>query len=326
MKRMIALVGIIIGTVAYGWAGIMPAHALQSFSMAPMNEKMVLSPGDTYESSLQVINASEDEDFYYKIDVEPYYVDEDYSPIFTNQGDKNRIVEWITVEDTAGMIKIGETKEIAFSINVPEDAPGGGQYAVISVASDPSKKNDEGEGTVIGESVSLGHTIYAEIIGESVTSGEVEEMVVPSMRFGDKIMAKSRIKNTGNVHSEAIYRMKVYSLFSSDTPVYDSEQYGLSDADKADVLPDRTYTHETYWDNTPMIGVYNVEYTVEFQGQTLEKKAVVFVCPWWVIFIVLVGVALLIIRIISLMRWKKVEEELKTAKKSEKPIDKTLML
>ena len=254
MKKLIALTGLMLGLVVYGWAGVMPAHALQSFSMSPMQDKMILAPTESYRGAFDVRNTSDDEDLYYNATVEPYYVDENNTPIFVNVGDMNRIVDWITIENEKGMIKPGETATIDFVVNVPKDAAGGGQYAVISVSNDPGADGSSDENAVIGEKFALGHTIIAEISGDSVESGEVVGMSIPSVRLDGKITASSKLKNTGNVHSEAINRLKVFSIFPSDEPIYDSGKNGIIKGKKIIVNP--KYQSITYY-NTPEVFVVN---------------------------------------------------------------------
>lgn len=315
MKKLIALTGLMLGLVVCGWAGVMPAHALQSFSMSPMQDKMILAPTESYRGAFDVRNTSDDEDLYYNATVEPYYVDENNTPIFVNVGDMNRIVDWITIENEKGMIKPGETATIDFVVNVPKDAAGGGQYAVISVSNDPGADGSSDENAVIGEKFALGHTIIAEISGDSVESGEVVGMSIPSVRLDGKITASSKLKNTGNVHSEAINRLKVFSIFSSDAPIYDSGQNGIEDKDKNVVLPDREIVNGITWEDTPAIGIFNVVYSVEYQGEVSEATGVVFVCPWWAIIILIAGIAIMVLRIISLRKLQRMSKDLKKTEK-----------
>ena len=124
-------------------------------------------------------------------------------------------------------------------------------------------------------------------------------------------MAYSRIANNGNVHGLATYSMKVYPLFSNEA-VYDNE--GKEDHY---VLPEREYYNETVWEETPIMGIFNVDYTVEFQGMKSEIHRMVVVCPWWILFIVISGIIILIIRVISLVKLQKVAKVAASDKKAD---------
>ena len=60
------------------------------FTVSPMNQKIVLTPGETYEGSFKVGNPSTNKtNFAYKAEVAPFYVTEDYEPIYENNGEED---------------------------------------------------------------------------------------------------------------------------------------------------------------------------------------------------------------------------------------------
>lgn len=329
IAKRIAVMGFaIIMGVLYVIGNVVPAFAERSFQMSPMYENVILNPGDSYQSSFKLTNLSTEDDFHYYIDVEPYYVSEDYEPIFTNEGDKNQIVNWITIdsETQRGTLKPLEDKIISFVVNVPENAAAGGQYAAITAKSDLAAEGGEITGPAVGEITGIAYTFYAEITGASIVSGEILDVAVPSIQLGGKVMGVSVVKNTGNVHSFAKYRLQVKPAFS-DEVVYDSDVYAVNDSDKSIVFPDRTYKEEEYWNDTPMIGIFNVTYTVDFQGMNSEVTSMVIVCPGWLIFLASIGLAILIVRITMVIKLQKVGKKMKEIeKKSKNSIDKPVML
>ena len=55
------------------------AHAENLFSVSPMNQKIVLTPGETYRGSFKLTNpASSDSNFDYQAKVTPFFVSENY--------------------------------------------------------------------------------------------------------------------------------------------------------------------------------------------------------------------------------------------------------
>ena len=276
------------------------------FSVAPMKQKIVLNPGESYSSTFYVANpANESTDIKYDLFVTGFYVDENYNSTFGEMSDREKIAEWITINSPKdGVLSPNERSEISYTINVPRDASGGGQYAAIMVTAEPadSKSGDDPEnkddtGTAIKEEKKIAYSIYAEITGDITRQGEIKDVNVPSFLLSGDITAGASIRNTGNVHGEATYKLQVFPLFSNEE-IFTNEE----DPYTATILPDRTRYEEISWDKTPEIGIFNVVYTVEFEGVTEQVSKMVIKCPIWLLFIILFIIAAIIIWIITRIR------------------------
>ena len=289
------------------------------FSVSPMKEKIILNPGDEYSSSLEIfIPDKYENDMAYKVEVAPFFVDENYNNDFSNEyGTNNEIVKWITINTpTEGRLSPGEKTDVLYTINVPEDAAGGGQYAAIMVTADiwddnSSSDNNSGDeeiGASLKEEKKIAHTIYAEITGDITRQGEIIDASVPSFLLSGNITGSASVKNTGNVHGDAKYTLQVFPLFS-DEEIYTNEE----DPDAKTILPDRTRYEETVWEQTPSVGVFNVVYTVEFEGVTAQVSKMVIKCPTWLLFIIIFVIFALIFYFVAKAKARK-----KAAKKAEK--------
>ena len=281
-----------------------------SFSVSPMKEKILLNPGEKYSSAISVyVHDGDVSDIKYKVEAQEFYVDENYDHIFSGCGEYCEMKNWITIESpTEGIIKPGEKVNIKYTIDVPKDAPGGGQYASIMVQGDPWKEGsssadstDDGDiAPTIKEEKKIAYTIYAEVAGDVTRNGEITDVNVPSFLLSGDIKGSASVKNTGNVHGDAKYTLQVFPLFS-DEEIYTNEE----DPDTKTILPDRTRYEETTWEGTPGIGIFNVIYTVEFEGVTAQVSKMVIICPIWLLFLILFVIALLIIWIVMKVRGRK---------------------
>ena len=281
-----------------------------SFSVSPMKEKILLNPGDHYTSALTVYTSTEhDMDVKYKIEVGEFFVDENYNNIFAECGTYCEMANWIEIESPVeGVLKPGEKTIIQYTINVPEDAPGGGQYASIIVQGDPWTGEDNGEEdsddgevrSAIKEEKKIAYTIYAEVAGDVIRQGEITDVDVPSFLLSGDIKGTTAIKNTGNVHGEATYKLQIFPLFS-DEEIYTNEE----DPNTATILPDRTRYNETVWENTPGIGIFNVIYTVEFEGVIAQVSKMVIKCPIWLLFIIIFAIVAIVIWLVMKARARK---------------------
>ena len=264
-------------------------YADSGVTLSPRNVRISLVPGETYEGSFTVANpARNDENYRFATNVSPFYVNDDYDVYFDANGQYGEIANWITVAEKGGEVKPNESMKVHYSIAVPEDAPAGGQYAAIHIGS-VSDPNAAGEGINLEVTYGVAYIIYAEVIGSTTRGGEIVEIDVPGFVFSGNIKGSSAVRNTGNVHSVAKYTLQVYPLFSNEE-IYTNEE----NADTMTILPDRTYFNETAWHETPSIGIFNVVYTVEFEGTTAQVKKLVIKCPIWLLFIIIFAIIALI--------------------------------
>lgn len=268
------------------------AVASYGITVSPMNEKIILTPGETYKGSFKVSNSSENTGvFKYITSVKSFYVDDNYDIYYDKEESFNQIVNWVKIENPTGELPVNTVGEIKYSVKVPKDAPAGGQYAVIMVQSaEPEDAGGSGAAVQLKQSVGIAHIIYAEVMGTSVHSGEIESIDVPSFLLSGNIAGSASITNTGNVHGTATYKLQIFPLFS-DEEVYTNEE----DPTTVVILPNRTRYVKIGWDETPMFGIFNVVYTVEYEGVTEQVSKVVIKCPVWLLFIIVSIVVAVII-------------------------------
>lgn len=293
------------------------------FAIAPMYEKIILNPGDTFTGSFDVANKYDSgSPIDYEAEASCYFVDEAYNNTYNEDSAWCKIKDWITITSgEKGTLDIGDEGKIVYTINVPEDAAGGGQYAAIMVTADVEKndtdtieeqKKSENIDTGIKERKTIAYLLYTEITGDVSRQGEIIDINIPSFLLTGNITGSAAVKNTGNVHGDATYKLQVFPLFS-DEEVYTNEEKPKT----ATILPDRTRYEELAWEQTPNIGIFNVIYTVEFEGVTAQVNKLVIKCPAWLLFIILFVIAALIIWIIMRIR----SHNKKSAKSSSKEIE-----
>ncbi|MBR3269633.1 hypothetical protein IKG07_00010 [Candidatus Saccharibacteria bacterium] len=296
----------VIGILTLGVAqvlGTTSAYGL-GFTMSPPNQKIILNAGQKYTGDFTISNGVENAtDFDYTVEVKPFYVDENYHIYYEETEGLNQIVNWITTSKTSGTLAVNDVEKISFTIDVPKDAPAGGQYAAIVVTSVSDERNGGASGdtgVAMNENIAMAHIIYAEIAGTTKRGGEMIDVNVPTFLFDGNITAESTIKNTGNVHGSATYKFQVFPLFSSEE-VYTNEE----NPDVKTILPNRTFTYKSSWDQTPAIGIFNVKYTVEFEGVTTEVTKLVIKCPLWLLFIIIFVIVAIVTWLVMRARNRK---------------------
>ena len=253
------------------------------FMMSPMTKRVELNPGDTITSSFYISNPEQNTaSVAYTIKVKSFYRDEESNAIFEDVDGRGQIANWITLDSPdSGTLAPNASEEINYTINVPTDAPSGGQYAAIVATSAPPEGGLP-DSAILKETIAMAHTIFAEVKGETRRSAIIMDPELPSFLADGDIFAISKVTNTGNVHGTASYTLEVYPLFSNE-PIYSNED----NPDKKLILPNRSIVHRLSWEGTPSIGIFNVRYKVEFEGgETKELNKLVIKCPIWLVLVV----------------------------------------
>ena len=271
--------------------------------VSPTKQKLSLTPGSSYVGTFKVHNAGA-APFHYSVSATPYSVTNDnYSPDYTGLTNYTQIAEWITFDKAAetGLLQPGEIAEVAYTVNVPKDAPAGGQYAALMAQTEDG--NDENATVAVIHRV--GMILYAAVPGETRESGEIVKNNVNTFYFNPPLTVSSLVKNTGNVEQTATYTVKIYPLFSNEA-VFSNEE--KPDKEKQlDIIPETSRFNSITWEGAPHIGIFSVEQTIEFAGQVSTNKKLVLICPLWLLFIIFALLFLIIFWLFSRVKNRKRE-------------------
>ena len=271
--------------------------------VSPTKQKLSLTPGSSYVGTFKVHNAGA-APFNYSVSATPYSVTNDnYSPDYTGLTNYTQISEWITFDKATekGLLQPGEIAEVVYTVNVPKDAPAGGQYAALMAQTEDG--NDENATVAVIHRV--GMILYAAVPGETRETGEIIKNTVNTFYFNPPLTVTSLVKNTGNVEQTAKYTVKIYPLFSNEA-VFSNEE--KPDKEKSlDVIPETSRFNSITWEGAPQIGIFSVEQTIEFAGQVSTNKKLVLICPLWLLFVIFALLFFIIFWLFSRVRSRKRE-------------------
>lgn len=273
-------------------------EARSSLVFGPTSQRIVLEPGESYRGSVYISNpAYSVEDARFQLSVTPYGVsNSNYDPTFSEENVYTQIVNWITLDETEGSVSPNEKKDIGFTVNVPEDAPAGGQYATI-MAQDTTHLGEGVEGNVsISNITAIGSIVVADVSGETRAEGKITENKLPSFLFSSPLTATALVENNGNVHTEAEYVLQVWPLFSNEEICTNEEN---PDTDL--ILPE-TEKYHTQECDLPAVGIFKAKQTVKIFGEVSTVEQTVFICPLWLLFIILFAIALIIMWLVMRAR------------------------
>lgn len=263
-----------------------------SLTLLPMSQTIELAPGETYEGYITVANPDDSKtDVSFQTSVEPFSVSgQDYQADFAAQSNRTMITKWVDIPEPTGTVKPNESKKIKFVINVPEDAPAGGQYAAIAVTYNKPVQSTHSEGITnnIENIFELASIIYAKVAGETEHSGRILENNLPGFSTTTPVYATALIENTGNVHESANYFITISDFFTGQVILPNDQSSGrYSEV----IMPDSTYRSVRELSGLPAVGAVKVKQAIEFNGELSEAESVVIICPVW--FMVLVALTLI---------------------------------
>lgn len=266
-----------------------------TITLSPMNQRIILTPGESYEGSIKVSNPSQaTRNLRYSVHVASFSQhqdagsEDDYGVVDTDTvGTYNQMMEWIVLGKEEGEIAPNELDVIPFTVNVPLDAPAGGQYATIIVKNE-TDQGSSGGNVMIQSDVQLASIIYAEVTGETHNEGDILSNSMPNFLLSNPLKATSMVENQGNVHTDASYVLQVWPLFS-DEEVCTNEE----DPSTSLVLPETKQYHVENCNLSP-IGIYRARQTVKIFGETSVIERTIIICPIYLLFLILLGVCLII--------------------------------
>ena len=271
---------------------------INAFTVLPMSQRFSLAAGKTEKGSIKIVNpADATEDFSYKIGISPYgVVGEDYEADLVTDSNHTMISKWIKISEPTGKIKPNETKEIEFTIEVPENAPAGGQYAAITVSSNNEAK--QSSGVAVQNVFEMASIVYATVAGQTTHSGEVLENNIPGFVVAPPITLSALIENKGNVHTDATFVITVSDFFSGRVILPTEEDEGeYSEL----IMPESTRHIEREVSNLPSLGLVKISQTIYYNGTANTQEKTVIICPIWFLALVIVTLAAIIATIVRIV-------------------------
>lgn len=285
-----------------------PVSALEAgdivMQINPAEHGLELLPDSKTTSTLKVQNIGR-LGFSVKLFARPYQVvNESYDPDFYTENSYTRIQNWFTFSETEFYLEPGTEKKVEFTVTVPANIPGGGQYAAIIVETRDSIDPNASIG-VISQLASL---VYAHVAGEEHVGGVLMSHSLPSFLLGSPFSSVATVKNDGNVDFRVTQTLTIYDFFTSKevfSPDYTTENGETPGRTSPVVLPETSRASRLTWDGAPQLGVFRAVQTISFLEESYTFEQVVFICPIWLAGIVILMILLMILWVIIRIRHRK---------------------
>ncbi|MDO5452012.1 MAG: hypothetical protein Q4F56_02900 [Candidatus Saccharibacteria bacterium] len=277
-----------------------------SLTVSPSKQKIVLIPGETYVGSINVFSpAKSEKDMRYNVSIGSFSEssngenNDDYGTVdHISKSSYNQMMDWITLDKESGILSPNTKDVITYTINVPEDAPAGGQYASL-IIKDEDGMYSVGTGVAIKNEMQILSIIYAEVAGETREEGVITENSIPSFLLNNPLNATSMVRNNGNVHTDAEYTLQVWPLFSDEEVCTNEEK-----PETSLILPETERFHAQTCE-LPSIGIFRAKQTVKIFGEESIIEKTIVICPIWLLFIIIFIVTIIVIWLITRIKSHK---------------------
>lgn len=213
-----AVVGVLcilgfVPVLAHAQAGSM------SVSVTPPLIQLTIGPGETWSSTLKVVNNNAIEATYFASVVDFSAEGENgqgtFSPLIRKgplSSNSYSLASWLLLASTSVSVPPGKSAELPFTVNVPVDAEPGGHYAAVLIGTDPGAIQLQGPTMRIASYVSS--LIFVKIRGETVEQGRIREFRTSESQYespaADFIL---RFENTGTTHVKPQGDIVIYNMW-----------------------------------------------------------------------------------------------------------------
>lgn len=240
----------------------------------------------------------------FRVHVTPYSVSGENNEVSFDESASNsysQIARWISfldddgnyVDEYIGTLGPGEARTVYYRIDVPEDVPGGAQYAAIWAQ---TLSNNSGSGTSVQTTGEAGMTIRGRSIGNTNRTGEISDYGFQRFSLGGNLEAHATVKNTGNTDYEIHYDYIARTVFGKELH---------SESDSIAAWPGSEYHVTVNWEDTPFLGIFNVEFKVNAADATKSEQHIVVIIPVFIMVLLILLLTVIIIWIIIIIRKRK---------------------
>lgn len=260
---------VILGTI------YTPTYAAEPKSrglfISPLRTYAEIDAGDQKTRSFRVANLTKTP-ITITLSVESFSMADDaYNYNFTaSQND------WLRISQTIVKLAPNQSQEIAYALTIPKNAPPGGQYYTIFASADLS---DNGvESTVRATTL-----VYVTVNGKLTYSSQLKNQSLPRVVWTPQFNYSLDVLDTGNTHYFAHFESRLEGLWYTQIP--SGTSYLL--------MPGMVrHVQDTF--NSPLLpGIYlfTYGYTTDTSNAATAKysKLIVFIPPWFIITILVVG-------------------------------------
>ncbi len=277
-----------------------------SVTVTPPLFQLTIEPGETWSSSLKVVNSNAYDVMYYAESMDFAAEGESgagsITPVVNEGTSTNKtsysLASWIELSHDPILVRKGSSASIPFTVHVPQNAEPGGHYAAILVGTKPPRPSEAGASVAISSYVTS--LLFVRIQGDVKESGRIREFrTEKSLYQTADANFLLRFENTGNTHLRPTGVISIYNMWGKERGkvfINQTKNFG-------NVLPLSIRKFEFLWNGEESvfdIGKYSAVATLSFGDdakQNISATTYFWVVPVvpvaWTIGVILIFLAVL---------------------------------
>jgi len=262
------------------------AEPVESITLTPTSKTYKVDPGQVFEDSLTILN---DGDTAYDFTVygSPYSVESGtYDPSYTSDAANADAYTWVQFKQATWHAEPHQTIKVSYTVHVKKNASPGGHYGVLFAEVQPADTSG------LARKKRVGAVIYATVSGDVNLKGASAGTNIGWFQSSAPLKATTSIQNTGNSDFTAKISYQASDIFGSVKYKFQSDYV---------ILPATTRDITLSWAGVPWFGLYKVQLTTEFLGQTNIGESYVLIMPIWLV--TLLGAVIVSGGIYAIWRW-----------------------
>lgn len=285
------MVGLCLVPVCFAYG----ANSL-SVSVTPPLFQLAIGPGETWSSSIKVVNSNSYDVTYYAkvVNFEPNGEDgsSSFVPLVNEFSDPAMqtysLASWIDISHEPIVVRRGSSAQIPFTIRIPIGAEPGGHYGAILIGTEPGTITSTGSTMKVSSMVSS--LLFVRIKGDAVENGRIREFTTTYNLYqkpqADFVL---RFENTGNVHLEPQGNITIYNMWGKER----GKVSMVAENGFGNVLPQSIRKFTFSWEGEQSlfdIGPYSAVVTLNYGEE--GKRNVSASTYFWVVPVVPVAITL----------------------------------
>jgi len=253
-----------------------------SVKVQPSTIEEMVDPGNSASGVLTITNESADSETYSLGTKTITGMNEDGKPSFAAVDPTNpmQLASWIVLDSSSVQLEKGKSTQVAYHLNVPEDASPGSYFAAIFVTREAAKLTQSGAG--VGFQVAT--LVNLRVNGDALSKVQLREFSTDKVFYMQpSVIFTTRIENQGNIYERPHGVITISNTLGKEVGQVIMNKQG------GGMMPQTDRVYKTEWtSDTFTLGRYTALETINY-GDT-EKRTVVRETSFWVVPVKEVGI------------------------------------